>query len=84
VDGVIYGTIYIYIYTPYAILYIIISYLLYLCYLTFVILGRARGWTAGVRFATGARDFSVLHSVQTGSGARPTSHPMGAELFPWG
>jgi hypothetical protein len=29
---------------------------------------------AGVRFQDGARDFSLFHSVQTGSGA----HPMGA------
>jgi hypothetical protein len=35
------------------------------------------GWTAGVRFATGARDFSVIHSIQTSSGAHPASYPMG-------
>jgi hypothetical protein len=31
----------------------------------------ATGWTAGVRFPAGAKDFSLLHIVQTGSGARP-------------
>jgi hypothetical protein len=33
---------------------------------------------AGVQFLAGARDFSLLHSVQTGSGNHPTSYPMGA------
>jgi hypothetical protein len=32
----------------------------------------ALGWTAWVRIAEGARDFYLLHSVQTGSGADPT------------
>jgi hypothetical protein len=35
------------------------------------------GWTAGVRFPAGARDFSLLHSVETGSDAHPASYPMG-------
>jgi hypothetical protein len=30
----------------------------------------------GIRFPAGARDFSVLHSVQTGSGAHPSSYPI--------
>jgi hypothetical protein len=30
---------------------------------------RATGWTAGVRFPAGVRNFSVLHSVQSGSGS---------------
>jgi hypothetical protein len=30
----------------------------------------------GVLIPAGARDFSLLHSVQTGSGADPTSYPM--------
>jgi hypothetical protein len=34
---------------------------------------RATGWMAGVRFPVGGRDFSLLHSVQTGSGAHPAS-----------
>jgi hypothetical protein len=33
----------------------------------------ATGLTAGVRFAAGARDSSVLNSDQTGSGAHPES-----------
>jgi hypothetical protein len=35
------------------------------------------GCTAGVRFLEGERDFSVLHSVQTGCGAQIISYPMG-------
>jgi hypothetical protein len=31
--------------------------------------GRAKGYRAGVPFPAGARDFSLLHSVQTGSEA---------------
>jgi hypothetical protein len=37
---------------------------------------RATGWTAGVRFQRGARDFSLLIIVQPGSGACPASCPM--------
>jgi hypothetical protein len=45
---------------------------------------RATGWTAGVRFSVGARDFSLLHSVETASGAHPASYLMGTGgLFPW-
>jgi hypothetical protein len=36
--------------------------------------GIAAGWTAGVRFPTGAVGFSLLHSVRAGSGA---SYPVG-------
>jgi hypothetical protein len=31
-----------------------------------------------------ARDFSLLHSVQIGSGAHPTSYPKETEVLPWG
>jgi hypothetical protein len=34
-------------------------------------------WAAGVRFLAGARDFSVLYSLQTGSEHYPDSYPMG-------
>jgi hypothetical protein len=34
-------------------------------------------WTDGIKFPTEAREFSLLHSVQTGSGAHPASYPMG-------
>jgi hypothetical protein len=34
------------------------------------------GWTAGVGFPAEARDFSILDSVQTGSGAHPASYSM--------
>jgi hypothetical protein len=39
--------------------------------------GIAMGWSAGVRFPVRARDFYLLYSVQTGSGAHPASYPMG-------
>jgi hypothetical protein len=32
--------------------------------------------TARVRFPAGIRDFSILHSAHTGSGANPASYPM--------
>jgi hypothetical protein len=32
---------------------------------------RATGWTAGVPFPAGARDFSLLHNVQTDCGGPP-------------
>jgi hypothetical protein len=34
-------------------------------------------WTGGVQFLAGARHFSVLHSIQTGSKAHPASYPKG-------
>jgi hypothetical protein len=37
------------------------------------------GWTAGVQFL--ARDVYLLHSVQTSSGAYPSSYPMGTGAF---
>jgi hypothetical protein len=39
------------------------------------VLWQAMGWVTGVRFSAGARDLSLLHSVQTGSGAHPISYP---------
>jgi hypothetical protein len=39
-------------------------------------LRRATGWTAGIRFRR-RQDISLLHSAQTGSGARAPSYPMG-------
>jgi hypothetical protein len=40
---------------------------------------------SGVRCPAGAEKFSLLHRVQTGSGARPTSYPMGTGVsFPGG
>jgi hypothetical protein len=35
------------------------------------------GWTTGVRFRAGARDFSLLHIAQTDSGTYPASYPVG-------
>jgi hypothetical protein len=37
------------------------------------------GWMARVRFPAGARDFSLLHSIQNSSGSRanPASYLMG-------
>jgi hypothetical protein len=34
------------------------------------------GWTIGVLFPAGARNLSLLHIVQTGSEAHPTSYPL--------
>jgi hypothetical protein len=34
--------------------------------------GIATGWTAGSRFSAGARDFSLLHIVQTSSVVYPS------------
>jgi hypothetical protein len=36
----------------------------------------ATAWTAGFRFSAGTRDFSLLHSVRTGSGAHLASYPI--------
>jgi hypothetical protein len=41
------------------------------------VVGIAMGWVAGIRFPARARDFFLLHSFQTGSGAHPASYPMG-------
>jgi hypothetical protein len=42
---------------------------------------RATGWTAGVRFPVLARNVSLLHSVQTGSGPEGDhSPPSSAEI----
>jgi hypothetical protein len=38
---------------------------------------RLRGWMARVQFLAGVRDFSLLHSIQTDSGAHPAFYPMG-------
>jgi hypothetical protein len=35
---------------------------------------------SGVRFPAGAVNFSLLHRVQTGSGAYPSSYPMGTRV----
>jgi hypothetical protein len=43
---------------------------------------RALCWMAGVWFPAGARDFSLLHSIQTDSGTHQASFPMGVRR-PW-
>jgi hypothetical protein len=43
----------------------------------------AMGWMARVRFWAGTRYFSVLHSVQTGSGFPPPTYP-GGTRGSWG
>jgi hypothetical protein len=46
---------------------------------------RATDWTDGIQFPPGAKDFSLLRSVQTGSGAHPVSYTMGSGgSFPGG
>jgi hypothetical protein len=42
------------------------------------------GWTTGVLLPAGTRDFSLLHSVETGSGAHPASYPMSNGVLPPG
>jgi hypothetical protein len=37
---------------------------------------RAKGWTAGVD-SRQEQDFSLVHSIETDSGAHPASYPMG-------
>jgi hypothetical protein len=46
---------------------------------------RATGLTAGIRFPSGVKDFSLLPSVQAGSGAHPASYSMGtgASVSEW-
>jgi hypothetical protein len=44
----------------------------------------ATGRTAGVRFLAGARDFSLLHRIQTGSGAHPAFYQIGTGALPLG
>jgi hypothetical protein len=42
-------------------------------------------WAAGVRFPGWIKDFSLLHSIQSGSGVHPASYLMGtAGSFPGG
>jgi hypothetical protein len=43
--------------------------------------GIATSWTAGVRFLARTRNFSLVHSVQTGFGVQPASFPMGSGGF---
>jgi hypothetical protein len=43
-------------------------------------MSRDMGWMTGVQFPTRARDFSLLHSVQTGSAAHTASYPMGTGI----
>jgi hypothetical protein len=38
--------------------------------------GVATGWNVGVKLPAGARNFSVLHRVQTASGAHSVSCPV--------
>jgi hypothetical protein len=39
------------------------------------------GWMAGVQFPAGAKDVSLFHSVQTGSGALPASYSMDIRVY---
>jgi hypothetical protein len=43
------------------------------------------GWAAGIRFPVAAREFFLLHSMQTGCGAHSASYPtVGTSDFPRG
>jgi hypothetical protein len=56
----------------------------YLKYFPQLVEKRAAGWTVRVRLPA-IQEFSLLHSVQTGSGANPRSYPNGTGGdFPWG
>jgi hypothetical protein len=44
------------------------------------LVGIVTGWTACVRFPAG-KNFFLLHSVQTGSGADPASYSIGTEAL---
>jgi hypothetical protein len=37
-------------------------------------------WTAGIRLPVGAKDISLLHSVQTGFGAHPASYAVSTKV----
>jgi hypothetical protein len=41
------------------------------------------GWTTEEPGFDSEINFSLLHSIQTGSEAHPTSHIMGTGFFPW-
>jgi hypothetical protein len=41
--------------------------------------GLLMNWTAGAPFPAEGRDFSLFHSIQTGSGPHPASYLMGTE-----
>jgi hypothetical protein len=43
---------------------------------------QAMGWMGVVQFLARARDFSLLHRVQTRSAAHPASYQMGMVQFP--
>jgi len=42
---------------------------------------RLDNWGSGVWFPVGAGNFSLLHCVQTSSGAHPVSYPMDIEGY---
>jgi hypothetical protein len=46
--------------------------------------GVATDWTSEVRFPAGERNVSLLHSIQSGSGAHTSSCPLGTRIFPQG
>jgi hypothetical protein len=41
-------------------------------------IARAESWMAGVQFLAWAKEFSLPHTIQTGSEAHPASYTMGA------
>jgi hypothetical protein len=46
------------------------------CRIAQSVYGLATEWTVGVRFLEGTTDYFLIHSVQTGSCAHPTSYRM--------
>jgi hypothetical protein len=59
-----------------------INYISYITWIAQSVYQRSTGWTAGVRFSAGARDFSLFHSVQADFGAYSASYPMGMRALP--
>jgi hypothetical protein len=51
--------------------------LLYGSGITQLVWGRDTGWAVEVRFLAGTKDFSLLYSVETGSGAHPAPYSIG-------
>jgi hypothetical protein len=44
-----------------------------------VCIGKGGGWTAGVRYLSQEREFSLFYSIEAGSGIHRASYPMGIE-----
>jgi hypothetical protein len=60
------------------------SFIIIIIIIIVVVVDELEDWGSRVRFSAGAGNFSLHHRVQNGSGAHPTSYPMGTRgLFTW-